>query len=180
MARTFTKAEFEQAVEQALAQRLTVANDDDDDETSSQHGEEEAGVETIGVNAIASISKKRKKSAEIEEIFEKSGSSSSSNNDRKRIAVVAKAEIKCQGTTNAHMWDVADKETAVLFGKYKLHHDREELNTDSVSSQFVTQVQNRASSNIKELFTHINAVGAEFHQIYLQNQAMGIPMLLWL
>ena len=171
-----SKAEFEQAMEQALAQRLTAANDDDDDETSSQHGEEEAGVETIGVNAIASISKKRKKSAEIEEIFEKSGSSSSSNNDRKRIAVVAKAEIKCQGTTNAHMWDVADKETAVLFGKYKLHHDREELNTDSVSSQFVTQVQNRASSNIKELFTHINAVGAEFHQIYLQNQAMGIPM----
>ena len=73
MARTFTKAEFEQAVEQALAQRLTVANDDDDDdETSSQHGEEEAGVETIGVNAIASISKKRKTSADIEEIFEKS------------------------------------------------------------------------------------------------------------
>jgi len=72
MARTFTKAEFEQAVEQALAQRLTVANDDDDDETSSQHGGEEAGVETIGVNAIASISKKRKTSADIEEIFEKS------------------------------------------------------------------------------------------------------------
>jgi len=71
MARTFTKAEFEQAVEQALAQRLTAANDDDD-ETSSQHGEEEAGVETIGVNAIASISKKRKTSADIEEIFEKS------------------------------------------------------------------------------------------------------------
>jgi hypothetical protein len=141
MARTFTKAEFEQAVEQALAQRLTVANDDDDDETSSQHGEEEAGVETIGVNAIASISKKRKKSAEIEEIFEKSGSSSSSNNDRKRIAVVAKAEIKCQGTTNAHMWDVAEKLQSYL-ANTKLHHDREELNTVFSPEQrlMITQV----------------------------------------
>jgi hypothetical protein len=37
-------------------------------------------------------------------------------------------------------------------------------------------VQNRASSNIKELFTNINAVGAEFHQLYLQNQALGISM----
>ena len=50
------------------------------------------------------------------------------------------------------------------------------VNSDPITTQFVTQVQNRASSNIKELFTNINAVGAEFHQLYLQNQALGISM----
>ena len=109
MARTFTKAEFEQALEQALAQRIAAAKDDVEDETSSNNGDDGAVEETIGVNALYKISKKRKISADIEEIFEKSGTSSSSFNDRKRIAVVAKTEIKCQGTTNAHMWDVADK-----------------------------------------------------------------------
>jgi hypothetical protein len=78
MARTLTKAEFEKAVELAVAKRLADSKDDGEEETLSNQGDEEAGDESIGTAALNKISKKRQISADIEQIFESSGSSSSS------------------------------------------------------------------------------------------------------
>ena len=141
MARTLTKAEFEKAVELAVAKRLADSKDDGEEKTLSNQGDEEAGDESIGTAALNKISKKRQISADIEEIFESSGSSSSSSHDRKRIAVVAKTEIKCQGTSNANMWEVADKLQS-YFANTKIHHDREELGTVFSPEQrlMITQV----------------------------------------
>jgi len=129
MARLLTRADFEKAVELAVARRLAGGKDDGDEETLSNQGDEEAVDESIGAAALLKMNKKRQISADIDEIFQSSGaSSSSSGGDRKRIAVVAKTEIKCQGTSNAHMWDVADKLQS-YFANTKIHHDREELGT---------------------------------------------------
>jgi len=297
MARTFTKEEFQIALDRALAQKLAEEAGSEEDEEPSQQDDEDD--EQIGVAALGLISKKRKHSSSVEEIFESSGSSSSSSSssssrDHKRIAVVAKTDIKCAGTSAAHFFEVAEKLQSHT-ASTKLSHDKEELDTifsteqrliitqvftdfrdedglelddaenwmqwgdnvklgevlktlfpkneaisypqrlkgqvfgikciqngnhvlpflgkiqakldyedrkaelqslnpqefkvlkdaimgclkvhtDSVTSQFVARVQLLAASNIRELFSNINHVGKEFHNLYLQNQLLGIHM----
>jgi len=89
MARTFTKEEFQIALDRALAQKLAEEAGSDEDDDSSNQGD---GQERIGNAALGLISKKRKHAAAVEDIFESSGSisscSSSSSQDHKRIAVV--------------------------------------------------------------------------------------------
>jgi hypothetical protein len=48
--------------------------------------------------------------------------------------------------------------------------------SDPVTTQFVARVQILAATNIRELFTNIHQVGREFHELFLQNQAVGINM----
>ena len=110
MARTFTKEEFQIALDRAVAQKLAEEAGSDEDDNTSTQGD---GQERIGTAALGLMSKKRKHDASVEEIFESSGSSSSSSSssssgqDHKRIAVVAKTDIKCAGTNASHFFEVA-------------------------------------------------------------------------
>jgi hypothetical protein len=129
MARTFTKEEFQIALDRALAQKLAEEAGSDEDDDSSNQGD---GQERIGTAALGLISKKRKHAAAVEDIFESSGSSSSSSSsssqDHKRIAVVAKNDIKCAGTNASHFFEVAEKLQAHT-ASTKHSHDKEELDT---------------------------------------------------
>ena len=103
MARTFTRDEFQIALDRAVAQKLAEEAGSDEDDNASTQGD---GQERIGTAALGLMSKKRKHDTFVEEIFESSGSSnsssSSSSQDHKRIAVVAKTDIKCAGTNASH------------------------------------------------------------------------------
>ena len=68
MARTFTKEEFQIALDRALAQKLAEEAGSEGDEEPSQQDDEDD--EQIGVAALGLISKKRKHSSSVEEIFE--------------------------------------------------------------------------------------------------------------
>jgi hypothetical protein len=130
MARTFTKEEFQNALDRALAQKLAEVAGSDEDDASSNQGDSQ---ELIGTAALQLISKKRKQTESVEDIFESSGSSSnsissSSSQDHKRIAVVAKTDIKCAGTNAAHFFEVAEKLQAHS-ASTKHSHDKEELDT---------------------------------------------------
>ena len=142
MARTFTKEEFQIALDRALAQKLAEEAGSDAEEEGSSTTEEEK----IGVSALDRMSKKRKHNSSVEEIFESSGSSSSSSSssssrDHKRIAVVAKTDIKCAGTNAAHFFEIAEKLQAHT-ASTKHSHDKEELDTVFSTEQrlIVTQV----------------------------------------
>ena len=135
MARTFTKEEFQIALDRALAQKLAAEAGSEEDDDSSTQGD---GQERIGTAALGLISKKRKHAAAVEDIFESSGSSSSSSSsssqDNKRIAVVAKTDIKCAGTNASHFFEVAEKLQAHT-ASTKHSHDKEELDTIFSSEQ---------------------------------------------
>ena len=63
MARTFTKEEFQIALDRALAQKLAEEAGSEEDEEPSQQDDEDD--EQIGVAALGLISKKRKARAQL-------------------------------------------------------------------------------------------------------------------